>query len=95
MQYNTVYTHKHNAIYNVNAFVKYKYDESDVLRVLVRKERVYVVCCGELGEITSKCANLLPVFAKVLAALGLHNCKQLHTGNYGTKDGGTFVVFAR
>ena len=95
MQYNTVYAHKHNAIYNVNAVVKYKFYESDVLRVLVRKQRVYIECCGELGELTSNCANLQRVFAKVLAALGLHNCKQLHTGNYGTNDGSTFVVFAR
>jgi hypothetical protein len=95
MQYNTVYAHKHNAIYHVNAVVTHDDCYSDVLRVLVRKGRVYVECCGELGEITSKCSNLLPVFAKVLAALGLHNCKQLHTGNYGTNEGSTFVVFAR
>jgi hypothetical protein len=57
----------------------------------VRKERVYVVCCGDLGS-ELRCNNYAALFANVLAALQLQNFNKCNNNVYGTKAGGCFVV---
>ena len=109
MQYNTVYAHKRNAVHHVHATVSFAYEgyaqqfsddpvvyESDVHRVLVRPNRVYIECCGDLSELASVCSSeqLLAVFQPILAPLSLR-CELRDCNVYGTNEGGTFVVLHR
>jgi hypothetical protein len=91
MQYNTVYKHKRNAIFNVCATVTHDDQESDVLRVLVRKDSVFVVCCGDLAS-ELRCNDHAALFAPVLAALQLQQFNKCNNIVYETNEGGCFVV---